>query len=178
MNLLRKSAARKREGAQLYAPLVARARAPVFFRDFGVADSIDGRFDMVALHAWLALTALKAAGAGQVSQGLMDAIFVGFDEAMREQGAGDMGLGRKMKAFADAFFGRLTAYEAAYEAACAAGGDAQVLAAALARNLYRGASVDARALALARYAMAAGPYLKAGLPGRLDFGPLPIISVS
>jgi cytochrome b pre-mRNA-processing protein 3 len=170
LNLLRKSTARKREASRLYALLVARAREPVFFRDFGVADSIDGRFDMVTLHAWLALAALKAAGAQGVAQGLMDAIFIGFDEAMREQGAGDAGLSRKMKAFADAFFGRLTVYEAA--------GDADALALALARNLYRGAEVDGRARALARYALAAGPHLQAALPHALDFGPLPIISAS
>jgi cytochrome b pre-mRNA-processing protein 3 len=169
LNLLRKSAARKREGARLYDLLVERARAPVFFRDFGVADSIDGRFDMVALHGWLALSALKAAGEGEAAQGLTDAIFIGFDEAMREQGAGDMGLSRKMKAFAGAFFGRIAAYEAA--------ADADALAAALARNLYRGAAVDLRARTLAAYALAARARLDAAIPQGLDFGPLPIISV-
>jgi cytochrome b pre-mRNA-processing protein 3 len=79
-----------------------------------------------------------------------------------------MGLSRKMKAFANAFFGRLAAYEAA--------GDADALALALAHNLYRGGAVDGRARALARYALAAGPHLKAALPRGLDFGPLPTIS--
>ncbi|MBN9571486.1 MAG: ubiquinol-cytochrome C chaperone [Alphaproteobacteria bacterium] len=170
LNLLRKSIARKREGARLYEVMVARARDPVFYREFGVADSIDGRFDLVVLHAWLVLSALKAAGEGEAAQGLTDAIFIGFDEAMREQGAGDMGLSRKMKAFADAFFGRVTAYESA--------GDATALAEALARNLYRGGPVDGRSRALAAYALAAGPYLKAAIPRGLDFGPLPTISVS
>lgn len=166
LNLLRKSAACKRDGARLHTALVARARQPVFYREFGVADSIDGRFDMVVLHAWLALSGLKAVGAHQQAQGLTDAIFVGFDEAMREQGAGDMGLSRKMKAFADAFFGRLNAYEAA-------GPSPEALAVALARNLYRGGADDGRALVLARYALAAGPFLRASLPESLDFGPLP-----
>lgn len=170
LNLLRKSTARKRDGGQLYEQLVVRARAPLFFRDFGVADNIDGRFDMVVLHAWLALAALKAEGSKDAAQTLTDAVFIGFDEAMREQGAGDMGLGRKMKAFADAFFGRLQAYQAA-------DGDAEALALALARNLYRGAPVDARARALAAYMMAAPGHLAAGLPQNLDFGPLPAIPV-
>lgn len=170
LNLLRKSAARKREGARLYDLMVIRAREPVFFRDFGVADSIDGRFDMVVLHAWLALGALKAADRNEAAQGLIDAVFIGFDEAMREQGAGDMGLSRKMKAFADAFFGRLQAYEAAP--------DAEALAVALARNIYRGAAVDGRSRTLAAYALAARPHLAAAIPAGLDFGPLPVISVS
>ena len=167
LNLLRKRPSRKQEGGRLYEPLVSRARASVFFTAFGVPDTIDGRFDMVVLHAWLTLAALKAAGAGEQAQGLTDAIFTGFDEAMREQGAGDMGLGRKMKAFADAFYGRLAAYESAT--------DAVSLAAALARNLYRGAPVDARAQALALYALQARESLKDGLPAVLDFGPLPAL---
>ena len=137
----------------------------MFFRDFAVSDTIDGRFDMVVLHAWLALSALKAAGFQEEAQGLTDAIFIGFDEAMREQGAGDMGLGRKMKAFADAFFGRITAYEEAQDEAA--------MASALARNLWRGAVIDARAKALAAYVWRARESVKSTLPDGLDFGPLP-----
>jgi len=165
LNLLRKSAARKQDGQRLYDGLVSRARQPVFFRDFAVADSIDGRFDMMVLHAWLALSALKARGQDEAAQGLTDVIFTGFDEALREQGAGDMGISRKLKAFADGFYGRLTTYEAAPEA--------PALAAAIAKNVYRGAGVDAKARALADYALSARESLKQSLPDTLDFGPLP-----
>jgi cytochrome b pre-mRNA-processing protein 3 len=165
LNLLRKSAARKQDSQRLYDGLVSRARQPVFFRDFAVADTIDGRFDMVVLHAWLALSVLKAGGQDEAAQGLTDTIFTGFDEALREQGAGDMGISRKLKAFADGFYGRLAAYEAA--------ADAPALAAAIARNLYRGAGVDAKAQALADYVMHARQSLERSLPDRLDFGPLP-----
>ena len=167
LNLLRKSAARKLSGQRLHDDLVSRARAPVFFTTFGVTDSIDGRFDLVVLHAWLVLAGLKENGADQAAQGLTDMIFTGFDEAMREQGAGDMGLSRKMKAFADAFYGRLAAYEAAT--------DQDQLAQALAKNLWRGAAVDARAQALAAYALRARQALARSLPEALDFGPLPAI---
>jgi cytochrome b pre-mRNA-processing protein 3 len=78
-----------------------------------------------------------------------------------------MGMGRKMKAFADAFYGRLSAYDGA--------ADVDALAQALARNLYRGAAVDGRARALAAYALAARTTLKQSLPDALDFGPLPTI---
>lgn len=167
LNLLRKGAARKQEARRLYDDLVTRSRAPVFFTVFGVADSIDGRFDLLAFHAWLALRALKGAGEDGAAQALTDLIFTGFDEAMREQGAGDMGLGHKLKKFANAFYGRLTAYDAAP--------DAGALAAALAKNLWRGAEPDTRAHALATYASTAQNTLKQGLPGTLDFGPLPAI---
>jgi cytochrome b pre-mRNA-processing protein 3 len=167
LNLLRKSAARKQDGRRLYDGLVSRARQPVFFRDFAVADTIDGRFDMVALHAWLVLSVLKAGGQEDAAQGLTDVIFTGFDEALREQGAGDMGISRKLKAFADGFYGRLAAYEAAP--------DAPALAAAIAKNLYRGAEVDAKARALADYVVRARESLKHSLPDEADFGPLPTI---
>ena len=161
LNLFRKSAARKALGLRLYGELTARSRALVFFREFGVADTIDGRFDLLALHGWLALEHLQ----GEAAQALTDAIFIGFDEAMREQGQGDMGLGRKMKQFADAWYGRLNAYSAAP--------DAPSLAAALARNLYRGAAMDDRIRTLADYAFAAREYLRYAPDGVLDFGPLP-----
>ena len=162
LNLLRNSAARKKNGRALYDGLVARAREPVFFARFGVADSIDGRFDMLAFHAWMVLSELKTSPAAQA---LTDIIFTGFDEAMREQGEGDMGIAHKLKAMAKAFYGRLAVYDAAQDEA--------ELAQALARNLWRGAGVDHRAQALAAYAMRARASLRQSLPDALDFGPLP-----
>jgi cytochrome b pre-mRNA-processing protein 3 len=167
LNLLRNGAVRKQEARRLYDDLVSRARQPVFFTVFGVADNLDGRFDLLAFHAWLALAVLKQAGHDKAAQGLTDLIFTGFDEAMREQGAGDMGIGHKLKKFANAFYGRLAAYDAARDQAG--------LAAALAKNLWRGAEVDVRAVQLAAYARAAQARLKQDLPATLDFGPLPSI---
>jgi cytochrome b pre-mRNA-processing protein 3 len=162
LNLLKDFAARKQQAGRLYDGLVRRAREPVFFTRFGVADSLDGRFDMLAFHAWLVLTELKGAS---VAQDLTNLIFTGFDEAMREQGAGDMGIGHKLKAMANAFYGRMTAYDTAK--------DEQELAAALARNLWRGAATDDRARALAVYAGQARQSLSRSLPDAVDFGPLP-----
>ena len=161
-NLLRKSASRKQESRRYYDALVSRAREPVFFTAFGVADSIDGRFDVLVFHAWLALAELRG---GPAAQALTDVIFTGFDEAMREQGAGDMGIGHKLKAMANAFYGRMAAYDSAR--------DENELAAALAKNLWRGGEADDRAFGLAAYAMAARRQLKQSLPDVLDFGPLP-----
>jgi len=163
LNLLGKSAARKAFTQGLCDQLVARARAPVFFRELAISDSIDGRFDLMALHGWLVLERLK----GPAAQALTDMIFTSFDEALREQGTGDMGMGRKMKAMADAFFGRLVAYRDAR--------DQDQLAAALARNVWRGAAPGAEAKRLAAYVASARAALAAANieGGVLDFGPLP-----
>jgi len=80
LNLLKGMAARKQEVARLYDGLVSRAREPVFFAGFGVTDSLDGRFDILVLHAWLVLKELKDSA---VAQALTDMIFTGFDEALR-----------------------------------------------------------------------------------------------
>jgi cytochrome b pre-mRNA-processing protein 3 len=167
LNLLRKSAARKEFAMRLEGQLAARAREPFFFRALNVPDTVDGRFDMVALHGWLVLERLKAARMEEAAQGLTDVLFLGFDEALREQGTGDMGMGRRMKAFANAFFGRLHAYSGAK--------DETALAEALAKNIWRGKDTGDRGLVLARYVAGARAHLAAGdiAGGVLDFGPLP-----
>jgi cytochrome b pre-mRNA-processing protein 3 len=167
LGLLQKSKDRRDRVQALYQGLTVRARAPVFFAALEVSDSIDGRFDLLALHAFLVLERLKQAGLDGEAQGLMDAIFVGFDEAMRELGVSDMGLGRKMKTMANAFFGRLAAYETA--------ADQAALRAALARNIWRGAPPAGAPERLAAYVETARAALAASdlAAGSLDFGPLP-----
>lgn len=164
LNLLRKSVRRKQETQLVYDSLVSRAREPIFFARFGVPDTLDGRFDVLVLHAWIVLAELKAS---HHAQGLIDMIFTGFDEAMREQGVGDIGIGHKLQAMAKAFYGRLAAYESAK--------NEEELAAAVAKNLWRGAEPDEHARQLAKYALRARRHLAEGLPAALDFGPLPTI---
>ena len=168
LNALRKSGARKRIARTLEAALVTRAREPGFYAALGVPDTIDGRFDLVTLHAWLVLARLKESGDTQLSQAFIDAVFIGFDEALRDLGSGDMGIGRRLKAMANAFYGRLAAYEAA--------ADEATMAEALIRNVYRGATgIESEAKSLAHYVFAARNKLKASnlSRGEADFGALP-----
>lgn len=163
LNALRQGKERRDLAGRLYAALVKRAREPVFFERFGVADTVDGRFDLLVLHAWLVLDRVGTAG---LSQALIDTIFVGFEEGLRELGAGDIGMGKRVKKLAGAFYGRLEAYRHA-------DGEAP-LAEALARNLYRGRQQD-QAVGLAAYVSSAKATLadcnvEAGI---VDFGPLP-----
>jgi cytochrome b pre-mRNA-processing protein 3 len=168
LKALRRNSHRAKLVRTLYAAVNAQARQKIFFADLGVADSLDGRFDMVALHAWLVFERLRAAELADVAHALSDAIFVGFDEALRDLGAGDMGMGRKIKQMGDAFNGRINAYGGARNEA--------ELSAAILRNVYRGERKRVRdALALARYAIAAQRRLAASnvADGELNFGPLP-----
>ena len=72
LNAMRRSKQRRREAGRIYAALVARAREPVFFATIGVPDTLDGRFDLLTLHAWLVLERLKRDA--QLSQALIDTI--------------------------------------------------------------------------------------------------------
>jgi cytochrome b pre-mRNA-processing protein 3 len=156
----------------LYNGLVARAREPIFHTQFAVADTIDGRFDLLTLHAFALLEALKSSGpvGAKLSTTLASLIFAGFDDALRELGVGDFGISRRMKAMADAFYGRLRAYGTA--------GSEAALADATIRNLYRGddmrrreAGMLAHYIGVTRQALLA--QTGALLQGRCDFGPLP-----
>jgi cytochrome b pre-mRNA-processing protein 3 len=143
-----KSRSDKALGADLCAVVGTQARNPVFFTALGVPDTIDGRFDMVVIHAWIVLERLRELGMKDVSQGLVDSLFSSFDESLRDLGVGDIGIGHRMKKMADAFYGRVTAYREA--------GDADALQDAVVRNVYRGDSVQAaNAVVLARYMTAA-----------------------
>ncbi|MGC9954680.1 MAG: ubiquinol-cytochrome C chaperone family protein [Rhizomicrobium sp.] len=166
LNAMRRSKQRRSLAARLYAALVARARDPVFFARLGVKDTLDGRFDLMVLHAWLVLERLNAADEAPLAQAFVDTVFIGFDEAMRELGAGDIGMGKRVKKLADAFYGRMQAYGEAQ--------DEVAMEAALVRNLYRGRS-EPSAKAMARYVLGAMARLKACdvEGGVLDFGPLP-----
>jgi cytochrome b pre-mRNA-processing protein 3 len=167
------SARSKRIAERLYPALIQRGREPVFFTKLGVPDSIDGRFDVLALHAWLLLERLREEKLDAIAQRLIDAVFTGFDEGLRDLGAGDMAMGRRIKKLADAFYGRLHAYENS--------GSASELTEALLRNLYRGdAASRQRALIVARYVDSARRHLahSAVAQGAIDFGPLPEAQMS
>jgi cytochrome b pre-mRNA-processing protein 3 len=147
-----------------------RARDPAFYRHYGVADSIDGRFDLLVLHAWLVLERLRETGADRLAQSFVDVLFVRFEEVLREQGVGDIGMSRRMRKMAGAFYGRLEAYSQS----C----DHEQLATAILRNVYRGASAQIeQAAALAKYVEDARGQMTGSdlVRGALELGPVPTL---
>jgi cytochrome b pre-mRNA-processing protein 3 len=130
----------------LYSASVAAARDPWFYQPppagLGVADTLDGRFDLISLHAVLVIRQLRRLpepGAA-IAQGVFDAMFSDMDRSLREMGVGDLGVSRRVRAMWEAFHGRAVAYEAALEAG-EPDGDDTALIEALARNVWRGAAV-------------------------------------
>ena len=103
----------KAAGAKLYAGAVAQARSAAFYRDLGVRDSLEGRFELFSLHVIFLIERLKGQGdaAAETSQAVFDSYVKGLDDAFREIGVSDTAVGKKMKKLAGAFYGRLKAYD-------------------------------------------------------------------
>jgi len=152
---------------RIYGAVVAQARRPAFYLRLAVPDTLDGRFDMIALHVFLVMRRFKTEGqeGRALSQALTDRFFADLDRSLREMGAGDLGVGRRVKAMAKAFYGRVVAYEAALNA-----GDA-ALREALARNLYGTvAAPDETVAAMASYVRDAAAALAAQGFGAIALG--------
>src|SRR3954470_5263083 len=132
----------------IYGMIVTQAREPLFYRDLGVPDTVNGRFDLLLLHLWLVLRRLKSVGSGTaLSQALFDHFCSDMDDNLREMGVGDLTVPKRMQKFGEAFYGRAAAYDRALEAG------AEPLAQALCKNILDGADIG-HARQLAAYASA------------------------
>ncbi len=133
------------EGAafSLYGSIVAQARQPYFYRDLKVLDTVEGRYDMIIIHAFLLFHRLKNEdeNARQLSQAVFDTMFKDLDQSLREMGVGDMGIGRRIKKMASSFYGRVSAYDKALEA-----DEISVLEQVIARNVFNKTDPDALVL--------------------------------
>jgi cytochrome b pre-mRNA-processing protein 3 len=139
-----------------------------------VPDSLDGRFETLALHVFLVAYRLKSASsavAPSLSRALLETFVTDMDRSLREMGVTDLGVGRRVKAMTEGLYGRIKAYEAAL-----AESDDAALGAALRRNLYGtlDEAVQKDVAAVARYvrrqheALAAQPVAEL-LAGRVRF---------
>jgi cytochrome b pre-mRNA-processing protein 3 len=133
--------------ACLYGAIVAQARLPRFYTDYGVADTVEGRFDLIVLHLVLLMRRVERGSAAVrgLGQGLFDAFCRDLDANLREMGVGDLAVPKRMQRFAEAFYGRQAAYRAALAAA-----DDRDFEKALARNIFP-VETSGAAARLARY---------------------------
>lgn len=134
-------------GQALYNAVVEVARRPDWYLSGEVPDTMDGRFDMVALILSLVLLRLEnepgpenGAAAKQLCADLADRFIVDMDGSLRQEGIGDQVVGKHIGRMMAALGGRLGAYRDAR-------GDDKAMAEALRRNLWRGAPVTDDAVA-------------------------------
>ena len=131
----------------LYGTIVAQARLPIFYTEYEVPDSVEGRFEMIVLHQALATRRLaRETATSQFGAILFDRFCRDLDHNLREMGVGDLTVPKRMRAFGEAYFGRARAYDQALTAC-----DNETCAQALARNVYGVAIVSAGARRLAHY---------------------------
>ena len=104
---------RREKAKALYTAAEAQARLPIFYQEYGVPDTVDGRFELISLHAFILMRRLKAAGEDKQSQALFDAFFKHMDKSLREMGIGDLGVPKHMKRMMQGFNGRANHYEQA-----------------------------------------------------------------
>lgn len=118
----------------LYSTIVEQSRQPLFYQDYQIPDTPEGRYELLMLHMWLVLRQLgkqKEPQTREFSQNLFDFMFADVDMNLRELGINDLAVGKRVRRMAEAFYGRIAAYDAGMEQ----GTDA--LVAALDRNLYQ-----------------------------------------
>jgi cytochrome b pre-mRNA-processing protein 3 len=132
--LFRRSA-RQDTISALYGTIVAQARLPCFYREYAVADTVNGRFDLLVLHLVAVLDRLEEDPAlRDMGQVLFDRFCQDMDHNLREMGVGDLSAPKEMQRMGEAFYGQAQAYRAAL----AAQGEKPLIE-AVARNVYSGA---------------------------------------
>lgn len=161
-------------GRELYARTVAQARSRGLYAGLGAPDTAEGRFELYSLHVYLLLERLKGRGdeAAEIAQALFDTYLSALDHALRELGVGDLSVGKRMRKLGEAFYGRVSSYEAAF----ADLPDSGALEALLVRTVFEGAD-PAGASALATYVVTqrealAGQPLVRLCAGEVDWRPI------
>jgi cytochrome b pre-mRNA-processing protein 3 len=124
---------RPSQAETLYGAIADLALRPAFFAGGGAPDTVEGRFDVLALHMGLVLSRLRQdeAAARALAEPLQREFFASLDDAMRRLGVGDMSVARKVRRMAEAFYGRFIAYEKALEES-----DKEALERAISRNIF------------------------------------------
>jgi cytochrome b pre-mRNA-processing protein 3 len=121
--------------SSLYGMIVAQARMPVFYRDYGVPDTVDGRFELVLLHLYLVLRRLS--GERELGQQIFDLFCRDMDRNLREIGISDLKVPSEMRRIGEAYYGRAKAYDMAL-----ASHDSGELNRAISRNVFATAPPD------------------------------------
>lgn len=118
LNWFRARNVNARKAKELYGAVVAAARQPEFYREYGVPDTLNGRYEMIVLALFQLLERLRAEGtaAEELSRLTLEAFFTDMDDCMREIGVGDLTVPKKVKKAAAGFYERTKTYRAALDA--------------------------------------------------------------
>ena len=117
-----------------YQKIVDVSRNKVFYSKLKVPDTLDGRFDLLALFSIILIYSLSKTGekGSELSQILFDKIFLDLDLSLRELGAGDAGVHIKIKNMIKSYMGRQKSY-----CDCLEKNDFKMLEKKIVKNIYR-----------------------------------------
>lgn len=124
---------------ELHEAVILASREPVLYTDGGVPDTVEGRLDCIALHAFLLFRRMiDQPGWDELGTELSTEIVADFDRSLREMGIGDMSIGKKVKKTSQVFFHRFDAYWGAVSGA----DGAEPLEKLLPRTIFQGNAVS------------------------------------
>ena len=131
----------REEWRPLWHRVVAEARDPDWYRMCGVADSVEGRYDMITLVLTLVMLRLEDAGdMGPATARLTELFVEDMEGQMREAGIGDPTVGKKINGLMESMNGRVGAYRDGLRS------DPKVLVEAVRRNVTMAQPDEAEAL--------------------------------
>ena len=130
----------------LWHAIVGEARDARWYRELGVADTVEGRFDMITLALAVVLLRIEREGDGASSIALTELFIEDMDSQLRQSGVGDLMVGKHVGKLMATLGGRIGALRDALPV----GGTS--LAEAVGRNatLVEGASAEPLAEELLR----------------------------
>lgn len=174
-NFFRKETEQEKRVTDLYGAIVAQARQPIFYLEYAVPDDVNGRFEMIVLHAYMLFHRLRdeSEEGRALGQQVFDHFFLDMDHSLRERGIGDLSVPKKIKKMAQAFYGRVDAYDKARDEGT------EALAHALSRNFFpENEEIKSEADTLARYVETCAEHLASirldvFLKGELTFASIP-----
>jgi cytochrome b pre-mRNA-processing protein 3 len=104
------------DAGALYHAIVAEARRPAWYREGAVADSLDGRFAVLASLTALAILRLEGGEEEAVrhSVALTESFIADMDAQMREEGFGDPSIGKQVRSMVGALASRVDRWRDAH----------------------------------------------------------------
>lgn len=131
----------REEWRALWHRVVAEARDPDWYRMCGVADSIEGRYDMITLVLSLVMLRMEDEGDQAPATARLTELFVeDMEGQLREAGIGDPTVGKKIATLMASMNGRIGAYREGLI------GDRRLLVEAVRRNVTLAQADEAEAL--------------------------------
>ena len=114
-NLIAAWSRQDRLADRIYGHCVDMARAPAHYGHGRIEDTTDGRFDLLVLHMFIMVDRIDGAGPAGAAlvQAMIDSFVRDMDRNLREMGAGDVGVAKRMKYMVHALNGQLHAYRRA-----------------------------------------------------------------